>query len=383
MPWLEGPIEMSVREVATAEGRSLAWYLYSADAADAQIAPQRSRVPLESVPRPGQALTFTDRGDAVRWCDEELPNLAEAVDRAAALGEHAMAWRLPAVLWNYFYLRKPLREWEHMHTVGLRSARSLRDSKAKSLMCNGLASAYRHQRRFSDAVPYYEQAIELHDEADTWTKSWLLNNLAETVRGLGDRERAFGLYQQAIAISEATGDTWSRGCFLTNIGEAYAQFGRYDDAIASYQASLPLRRQHDHVFGEGWTYNGLGEAHQQQGLLDEAMTHYERAIELRRHVDDRFGEAWTLHNIAEIHVHRGRVDEAIATYTRALQLRRDIGDRWGTACSADQLAALLAQQGKHQQAHPLWDEALAVFDELDPNRATDTRQHINSRPDFR
>jgi len=369
--------EMSDNEMVTAERRTLAWYLHSADAADTQIAPQRQRVSLNPVSRPDQTLSFADRAAAIGWCDTELSNLSDAVERAVALNEHEIAWRLPAVLWNYFYLRKNFDEWEHMYSVGLGSAKRLGDPVAESIMYNGLASACRHQRRFSEAVQYYERALNLqnHDD-DPWSRSWLLNNLAESLRGMGEHERAFDLYNQALALSEAIGDSWSRGCFLTNLGEGYTQVGRYEDAIASYHASLPLRREHEHLYGEGWTYNNLGEAYQQLGQIDDALANYNRSLEIRRRVDDRFGEAWTLHNIAEILTRLGRSDEAVATFTHALELRRETGDRWGAACSADSLAISLAARGRHDEARALWEEALAVFDEVDSARAAVARERL-------
>ena len=52
-------------------------------------------------------MSFTDRSTAVAWCDAELSNLVDATERAAERGEHEITWRFAAVLWNYFYLRKP------------------------------------------------------------------------------------------------------------------------------------------------------------------------------------------------------------------------------------------------------------------------------------
>jgi tetratricopeptide (TPR) repeat protein len=372
--------EMSEEERVSAERRMLAWYLYSADAADARIAPQRKRLSLHPIPRPAQTMNFVERSTAVAWCDTELSNLVDATERAAVRGENEITWRFAAVLWNYFYLRKPFEEWHRMCELGLHSAELLRDPAAEQSMCNGIASAYRHQRRFSDAVQYYERALSLRDNAlDPWDESWLLNNLAESLRGIGQYPRARDLYDRAIAISRSIDDSWSRGCFLTNLGEAFAELGQYQDAIASYEAALPLRRAHNHVYGEGWTYNDLGESYQALGRLDDAMTAYTRSLDLRTTVDDRFGEAWTLHNIGRVLDSIHRQSEARVAFERALNLRRIAGDRWGAACSADELAEIFDRQGDINAARALRQEALVVFDELDTRRAAIVQQKLNDR----
>lgn len=370
-------VEMGTTERSRAERRLAAWYLHSADAADTMIAPQRRRVALHPIPRPPGTAAFGDRESAVAWCDQELVNLSSVVDRAAARDDHDIAWRFGATLWNYFYLRKDFVEWEHMNRVGLASAEALRDPVAKFTALNGLASARRHQKRFSDAVGHYRSALELVDQLDDpWNEAWLSNNLAESLRGLGAHDEALDWYDKAIEISEALGDTWSRGCFLTNLGEAYAQLGRYEDAIAAYRAALPLRREHDHVYGEGWTRNDLGEAYHGLGQTERALVEYERSLRLRREAGDRFGEAWTIHNVAAAMEDAGRVEEAAGLFTDALRLRRALGDGSGAAASADRLARILDRQGRRAPARELWRQCLAAFEEVDPDRAEAVRRLI-------
>ncbi|MFI6079335.1 tetratricopeptide repeat protein [Actinoplanes sp. NPDC051343] len=362
-------IDMDLSDRSSTEDRIAMWYLHSANAADVLIAPQRRRISLDHIERPDGTLAFSTRAEAIEWCDGELSNIGDVAARIAARQRHEMTWRFGVVLWNYFYLRKSFEEWVHLSQLGVLAGQKLGDPEALFQSLNGLASAHRHQHRLAEAVTYFREALSLRDQIDDWSISWLVNNLAETVRGLGDHEEALDLYREAIRIADDGGDTWSKGCFLTNIGEAYAQLGDYDAAISSYQAALPLRRIHDHRYGEGWTYNDLGEAFQAQGRHRDALAAYETSLSLRRQVNDRYGEAWTLHNIATVKREQGRMQEARSLFEQALERRRLIGDRWGVARTADQLANLERSSENAAAAREFWREALGIYSEVDLERA--------------
>ncbi|MGW1469866.1 BTAD domain-containing putative transcriptional regulator [Streptomyces olivaceus] len=63
--------------------RLLCWYLHTADAACPDLAERGCRTPLESPPPSCHPLTFTTRDQALRWCEQERPNLVAAAHLAA------------------------------------------------------------------------------------------------------------------------------------------------------------------------------------------------------------------------------------------------------------------------------------------------------------
>ncbi|KIF69156.1 regulatory protein AfsR, partial [Streptomyces sp. AcH 505] len=104
--------------------RLLAWYLHTADAAYTYITPRRRRIRLEPLPASCLPLEFSTHEQALDWCETERANLVTAVNQAATSGHPGIAWRLPAVLWGFFYLRSHLHDWVDTAAVGLAAARA-------------------------------------------------------------------------------------------------------------------------------------------------------------------------------------------------------------------------------------------------------------------
>lgn len=380
-------VDSSPESLLAAEYRVLAWYLYVADAADTLIASQRRRISLDVIVRPDRLPQFTSRQDALAWCDQELPNIGFAVERAAELQLHDIAWRLPAALWNFFYLRKCFDEWTSLNQIALASALAIENADAASFACNGIASSMRHQRRFSDAALLYRQALDYAESSgDKWRDAWLHNNLAESLKGMEKFRAALEEYQFALDLADEIGDTWSRGCFLTNLGEAYTAIGQCEDALKCHRAALPLRRAHDHTYGEAWTYNGLGEAYTGLGQLDEAIGMFDTALQLRDRVGDRYGRAWTLRSLGAAYHERGDVNRTMEVLEEALRLSRGDGDAWGVAKCADQLAQYAVSTGKFEAARDFLIEAELNYSASNPGLAEEMaarrRSLVGDSPPF-
>lgn len=97
----------SMADRTAAIRRMLAWYLYTADAANRLLAPARRHVPL-GFTRPDHAPPLlSDYAQALAWCDAEHANLVAAIRAAVEAGEDEIAWRLPVALASFFELRKP------------------------------------------------------------------------------------------------------------------------------------------------------------------------------------------------------------------------------------------------------------------------------------
>lgn len=334
--------EESTEERDRAVERLLAWYLHTADAAYAHITPQRPRVPLEPPPDGCRPLGFGSHDQALDWCERERRNLVNAVHRAAECGQWGIAWRLPAALWGFFYLRSHLHDWLDSARTGLAAARAARDDR-------GVAQAL----------------------ADT----------AAALRSLGRYDEASAHFYDAMTAYRDLGDQRGRASAVTNLGDSYLEAGLLDKAIEYTRRGLVLDRFLGSSWGEGIGLSNLGDAYQRQGRFDEAIACLEQALTVLRADDNRWVEGVTLDILGTVHRRLRRYDDALAHYHRALTTHRDIGNRWGEGHTLGNLGDVQLAAGDPEAARASWEQALAIFAEFDHQDAETIRARLGRLAD--
>ncbi|MGH3899237.1 MAG: ATP-binding protein, partial [Pseudonocardiaceae bacterium] len=319
--------------------RLLAWYLHTADAAGRVLTPQWRYVPLDPPEAGLLPLVFTTYHQALEWCEAERANLVAAIRHAAECGQHVIAWKLPAVLWDFFQLRRHWADWITTHETGLAATR------------------YLHDR---------------HGEA------WIANNLGDGYRALGRFEEAIDHLQQALGAWRELDDRWGEGWTLYNLGTIYRNMGRFEDALAHYQQALARGREMSKQWGEAWALHGLATTYRSLGRFDKAFDHYHQALVVRREIDDRWGEGWTLHSLATTYRSLGRFDEALDHYHQALVVRHEINDRWYEGWTLYNVGEVLYDTGRLAAARTSWHQALTIFEELGDPQAVEVLARLEA-----
>ncbi|MEV6594775.1 AfsR/SARP family transcriptional regulator [Streptomyces acidicola] len=316
--------EETPQERNRAVERLLRWYLHTADAARAHLAPHRRRVPLEALPPGCRPLTFTTHDTAMEWCEGERLNLVAAVHQAATSHLHGLAWRLSTALCGFFHLRGHLHDWLATARTALDAARDAHDQAGQARSLDDVGVVLTMMGRFAEAIDHLQQATALHREL---------------------------------------GDTVGRSQALRDLGTTYLRLGRPDKATEYIRRSLALDRTHGNARGEGLALAKLGDAHQRLGRFDEAIDHLEQALTVLRADSDRWGEGITLDILGTVHHRLHRHNSAIEHYHQALDALRDIGNRWDEAHTLSHLGDALLTTGDPEAAQIAWRQALAVFEE--------------------
>lgn len=338
--------EETAIERRLAAQRVLEWFLRSSYAANHVLAPQR---PNPSLPEPRFALVlpeFPRYEDALDWCERELPNLVAATRMAVDLGEYETAWKLPAGLWNFLFLRKRWSAWITSHEVGLVGARRGRDRLGEAWLLNNVALAYRELRRFDEARVHLEQALAMRrDIGDRVGQAWTLTALGFHDSDLGLFESAARRFQETLDLRDKIAETDG------------------DDVVAR------VGNRH----GKSIALANLGVVFRELRRFDDALGHLRRALEISREIHDRHGESYTLIKLSDTYRDLGRTEDALAASAEALDIRRDIGDRWGEAEVLHNRGHALFDNGQHGEAAQSWHQAAGIFDELGDPRAQDVK----------
>ncbi len=301
--------------------RLLAWYLHTADAAYLHITPQRRRIPLEPLPSGCGHLEFTTREQALDWCETERPNLVSAVHHATMAGQPGIAWRLPAVLWGFFYLRSHIQEWLDTSRTGLSAAIALGDREGEAQALADLGAALRHVGRFDEAIEHWHRAMTVYRElGDAWGRSAAVGNLGDAYLQIGELGKAVEYTRRALAVFRLTGNSWGEGIALSNLGDAYQRLGRFDDAIDTLEQALTVLRRGSNHWVEAIALDSIGTVHSRLGRQDEAVEYYHQALGTHRDVGNRWGEGHTLSNLGDAQLAADERDSARGSWHRALEI---------------------------------------------------------------
>lgn len=313
--------EETARERDEAVERLLAWYLHTADAAYPHITPNRRRIPLEPLPDGCRPLTFTTREEALEWCETERPNLVDAVHQAAGSGQPGIAWRLPAVLWGFFYLRSHTHEWLDTTTTGLAAARAAHDRAGEAQGLGDRSAALRHCGRLEEVIPTLHEAMAVFRElGDAVGRAATVANLGDAYLMAGHLRKAVEYTRRGLAIARATGNVWSQGIALSNLGDAYQRLGRFGEAVDCLEQSLSILRAHDNRWVEGVTLDILGTVHRRLHRYDEAIEYYHQALKSHQDIGNRWGEGHTLGNLGDAQLGAGESEAARGSWLEALAI---------------------------------------------------------------
>ena len=319
--------EETAHERDNAMHRLLAWYLHTADAAGRVLTPQWRYVPLDSPEADSLPLAFTTFHQALEWCEAERANLVAATRHAAECDQHIIAWKLPAVLWDFFRLRGHWTDWITTHEIGLAATRYLRDRHGEAWIANNLGDGYRGLKRFDEAIDHLQQALVAWRELDDrWGEGWTLYNLGTVYRSMGRFEEALEHYRQALARGREMGKQWGEAWALHSLATTYRGLGRSEEAFDHYHQALIVRREINDRDGEGWTLRSLAITYRGLGRSEEAFDHYHQALIVYREINDRWGEGWTLYNIGEILHETDRLAAARVSWHQALAIFEELGD---------------------------------------------------------
>ncbi|MGH8932741.1 MAG: tetratricopeptide repeat protein [Egibacteraceae bacterium] len=326
-------------ERAAAVERALRWYLATTEQANAQLRPAVLRASEDDQREDEQREIdpFPNRGAALDWLESERANLVAAAQQAAALAPAAVAsvaWRLSDSLLRFFFLQKHWADWQKVGEVGVQAAQRSGNRAGEAGPRNSLGMICFEQRRFDEAIAYYEESL---------------------------------------AISREVGDRARESMVLTNLGNVRVEQGRFAEAIGFFEQSLALNRELQDRIGEGYVLNELGIVHHSQERFEHALTYYHRALRIWREVGDPSNEGIALNNLGDTHREQQRFEEARAHYEQALAIFRELGARhaegqvlWGLGLAVEAVHGTPA-------ARPYWAEALGILTSLGAPQALEVQ----------
>ena len=323
------------------------------------------------LPVPREALTAV--------C-ENIPNLADYINRAVALGLLEVSpdesLRVPRilpltlstyvetlheqaaeVLYSLWWKQGETRTEEEVleiHRLALLGKKGEIASKVGAI----LASNLKAKSRFREALNLCKETLNIVENYH------ILHQLARSEQELGEIEQAHQHYQQALEICPAT-DEKVKAAIIHNLAGIYANTGKIEEAITHYYQSLQLQKSIGNLQATGATFHELGRIYAKIGKIEEAIVLYQEIIKLEESIGNISGKASTLHQLASIYVDKEKIDDAIALYEKSLKIFENIGDIQGIAATLHDLAFIYSNKGKVEDAILLYEKSLKIFESIE------------------
>ncbi|MET8132260.1 BTAD domain-containing putative transcriptional regulator [Streptomyces sp. NPDC005251] len=313
--------EETPQERDRAVERLLSWYLHTADAAYPYITPRRLRIPLDPLPPLCLPLGFTTHDEALGWCERERSNLVSTVHQAVVSGHPGIAWRLPAVLWGFFYLRSHMHDWLDTARAGLAAARAAHDREGEAQGLADMAAALRSSGRLDETIDHLRQAmVAYRDLGDHDGRGSAVSNLGDAYLQSGQLAKAVEYIRRGLAIERVIGSAWGEGIALSNLGDAYQRLGRFDEAVDCLDQALAILRVNGNRWVEGVTLDILGTVHRRLRRHDAAVEYHLQALRTHRDIGNRWGEGHTLSNLGDVHLDAQEPEAARDSWLQALAI---------------------------------------------------------------
>jgi len=318
--------------------RLVAWYLHTVLSMRRLCAPQ---VPLPVTPTQVPAgvypHVFGTPGEALRWCDAELPNLVAVMRLALAEAPRGSTWPLALSWREYLVRRRPWDTWTATYELALADTRRCGDADGQAWILTNLAEIAYQRGDLSTSQQLYDQALELRRCAgDQLGLGWTLVRAAFLAVASDLPDTANDFAHRAQELFGRLGVAEGRAEAQLAIATVYEMRGRHDTARAILHAAMRL-------LGEASSYSraplrvALSNLDAAAGDLESATARLEVAAEEYRRNGDDVAAVHALIRLADLLYRQGRVVAARAAWTQTLTYARQIHHGPGEADLVERL----------------------------------------------
>ncbi len=179
----------------------------------------------------------------------------------------------------------------------------------------------------TESVPGDDVAVR---SGETFLKqTYILHNLANIHRELGDEQRALEYYARCRRLTEDKRLPIQLSYHLTSVAHILLQQGKVDESIERYREAVELTRRARFVPGLAQSLRMLGELLLGIGRPEESLPLLEEAAALFSQLKDGPTEAAMWVRVASVHERAERWTEALTAWGKARTLQREAGDRRG------------------------------------------------------
>lgn len=345
--------------------RLLDWYLLSAANATGVLAPGSEPAPDLPAPHGVEPQTFDTDAEAMRWYEDERPNLVRVVQWAAANGFHRHGWQLPGTVHEVIDRYGRQDDVLELLQAALTAARADGHQQGQIGILNNLGAAYFALHDYDRAKATFDAGYRLAQETGFREAELICwHNVATVLLKTGDAGTAIRIFEQLLAARRAASDAGGAAAELHRLGDAHRQQGDHAVAATHFREALRIRTELGSLRARGATHTELAALYLETGDPHKALEHCRVALEMHGRTRDQAAECGTLSTMADALRELGRSEDAVAVAERAVALSEEIGDSSRLCRALAALASALGAAGRTGSARVACARVLRVIDEV-------------------
>ena len=298
--------------------------------------------------------------------------IEELIYHALGCGEEDMASGEGGGLVKYLIERLAFREAERVGEWILNQKKSALSTGNDAMLVNNLGFLYDELGDRQKAIGYYEQAMAIDEKVygkEHPDVAIDLNNLGSAYDALGEKENAIGYYEQALAIDEKVyGKEHPKVAIrLNNLGLAYKGLGEIEKAIGYYEQAMAIWKN---VYGDEHPQvaiglNNLGVVYDDLGEKEKAIGYFEQALAIDEKVygKEHPSVARELNNLGMVYKGLGDLEKAIGYYEQAMAIDENVygKEHPDVAIDLNNLGSAYFTLEKKDLARQYLERAYAIF----------------------
>lgn len=318
---------------------------------------------------------------------------------------------LNRLLFAYGENEKDTRAWAHAHAFGGIRGQQLRRTSvaikhfqrayelfselnmtAWQIVCTRkLGFLARTQERYSQALNYYEEALQLlwktHQQKSHPAIANVLNQIGMVYQNQDRLKQSVQYYQNALKMLETLFPKRphpEKSEVLNNLGVVYSVQNEYQQAhfflLKALKIHLQIYREKPHP-QLAQILNNLGAVSQEQNEAQQAKKYYQQALTIRQKLYSNQPHpdlARSLNNVGSIYQKQRNYQKAKKYYRQALNIYEKVFPDQAHAQFAqllDNFGVVHHQQGNYQQAKKLLQKALRMRQKLHPTKPSPELAH--------
>jgi signal transduction histidine kinase len=200
------------------------------------------------------------------------------------------------------------------------------DKKKQSQLLNLLATAYRYQSKYPEAMNTYNQGLSLIDSLESPDTYMAINtNKASIYEDTGNYSEAISLYQKGITFAETAGNSSFLATALNNLGNLYYEQGNNEEAKTYLVESIAISEEQGFYNTLLRAKHNLASSERDLGNYDEARNLYREAWSLHEKVRPDNPPIQLLYNIGLLHLEISELDKAEEHFRESLEYSQKRG----------------------------------------------------------
>ncbi|MBR9989219.1 MAG: tetratricopeptide repeat protein, partial [Gemmatimonadetes bacterium] len=299
----------------------------------------------------------------------------QLIDRVIALLEGRGDPRLLAEAYlrqgDLFTLLRRFRDAERALLESLRLRREIGDSELVRSSLRSLGLLRWHEDRAQEAIVYIEETLAIDRQRnDEHTLVGDLSNLGAVLKSMGELERARAVLEEALATFDRVSESGSsasliRECYiLHNLANVHRGLGQLDNAVEYLERARRITERGRLPIQVSYHFTSLAHVALQQGRVEDSLDFYRQAVEMGRRARHTPGLSQSLRILGEVLIGLGRGAEALPYLTEAAGLFAQLEDHASEVGLWRAIAHLHDNSGAARDALAAW-QRVAVLQSVD------------------